>query len=1377
MKHIQSISLVIAVLACSILPLWGVDASYYSSLNNKNGDQLRAALTQLLYNHHIYYDKYDGDASGSENWDFPFDIDPNTGYVWDIYTKDCNMPANIGSGQSCCCSGLNREHLVCQSTFGGSGNKDKVPQYADRHALFMTDARTNQIRNDQPFGEVDKTSSKATNGNGSSCTNCTDHALGWKGPVKTFANLYESTELVYEPGDEYKGDIARAVLYMVVRYAEKTYCRLPDGAHYYNSTTGDGGAVASALTTENDYCVTAWKNAGNSTAETIGQLFSTSLSTNYGLSAYGKAILLKWHRQDPVSQKEIDRNNGVESVQGNRNPFVDYPCLVEYLWGNNAGQTFSTSTTAGSFQTGLFVVGASDGCSCSIDPMISQPFGTLDFGTTNADIPISEEVTVRGLYLNDNTQNLTLTITGQHKDHFSLSTNSIRKTDAEDGIAITITYAPTAVGTHTATLSISGCGVTAHNVTLTGTCDNRPTVTWSANGEPHHLAAVVSGERPSLPAAPDDCSGAGNRVFVGWTADGDYNSADTEPSDLFTKKAPVVTANTTFYAVYANTTISGGLSDYALFTGDVVEGNYIIYYSGKAMKAEVVSKRLTYTEVTLTNNIISDPNDSIIWHIEKSDNDWLIYNAKVNQYAAGNGTKNQIQLLEDGEDEKALWTITGNGTYDIVNNYNLGQSVNANLHNNGTSGFACYASTYGNVPVLYKSTLSVAYSDYSTHCSMDNYITVTFHKNDGTSATTTQTVQKNTTTALRSNTWTREHYSFHGWATTANGEKTHNDGANINTDSNLDLYAVWKEDTKYTVTWHVVGDFTSEQYYADETLTLPDNPTDCSETRVFMGWTATAGYNSQTTAPTYINASTTVTADAHYYAVFADKLTIGGTTTESATFSDRYSENTSIEATVVSIGENTSVTFTKGSSASQYYATGAAVRWYGGGTCVITSAAANITQIVITFAATDDGGNEITVDVGTYANGTWEGDAKTVTFTQGGTKGQRRIAGIAVTYGTTPVVSYSKYNTLCSSCVSASEPSPSFANDAVVLQTPQGTVTNPLDKDGSDGGVTYNSTNTAVATVNATTGEVSVTGAGTTTITAHLAATSCFVAAEVSYALTVHDFQATAATNVTSNGFTANWTTAGASSYSLNVTKDVAAVVSQATTFINKDFTVSLDGWTIHNVSGYESTWTHSSSYGAYANTYIKGSDNTYTRYAAESWLISPSIDLTNATSATLAMSNVFRYDDNVFLMISLDGGNNWTQLSPSNWTKSNSWAFVTSEVNLADYLGQTIQVGFKYVGTTEASAAWEIKTFSISGTANVATILHESLSGYPKEVTGTSAVITDLTPETTYHYTITPAGGNVSNEISITTAAAAACTATVTVRSLDDTKGTVGIE
>ena len=111
----------IVALVLSAQMSWAVNQAYYESLDNKSDAQLRQALTVLLYSKHTKFDKY--------NWDFPFDYD-SEGYVWDIYTRDCQMRSNIGTGSTCCCDGINREHVVCQSTFGQVASENKIPQYS-----------------------------------------------------------------------------------------------------------------------------------------------------------------------------------------------------------------------------------------------------------------------------------------------------------------------------------------------------------------------------------------------------------------------------------------------------------------------------------------------------------------------------------------------------------------------------------------------------------------------------------------------------------------------------------------------------------------------------------------------------------------------------------------------------------------------------------------------------------------------------------------------------------------------------------------------------------------------------------------------------------------------------------------------------------------------------------------------------------------------------------------------------------------------------------------------------------------------------------------------------------------------------------------------
>lgn len=118
---------------------------------------------------------------------------------------------------------------------------------------------------------------------------------------------------------------------------------------------------------------------------------------------------------------------------------------------------------------------------------------------------------------------------------------------------------------------------------------------------------------------------------------------------------------------------------------------------------------------------------------------------------------------------------------------------------------------------------------------------------------------------------------------------------------------------------------------------------------------------------------------------------------ETITFSEQGYQNQQTISEVT--GSGITITFNKGtnSNAPKYYTSGTAVRVYGGGYFTVTANGNNITKIIIVFGS-DDGSNTITTDVGTYSSGTWTGDAKSVTFTIGGTKGNRRIASISVFY-------------------------------------------------------------------------------------------------------------------------------------------------------------------------------------------------------------------------------------------------------------------------------------------------------------------------------------------------------------------------------------------
>lgn len=215
---------------------------------------------------------------------------------------------------------------------------------------------------------------------------------------------------------------------------------------------------------------------------------------------------------------------------------------------------------------------------------------------------------------------------------------------------------------------------------------------------------------------------------------------------------------------------------YVLYSGALTEGDYIIYYGGKAMNTTVASKRLSYSEVTPSGDIITTDNASIVWHIAPSATDgyWTIYNLDEEKYVASTGAANKAQLLADGTDDKALWTITGTSTYDVVNKYNSDNTVNAYLRNNGTYGFACYASGTGGALRLYKLTT----------------YTVSFNTNGGSAVAS---IEANVGVKISSpSAPTKLGFVFDGWYKEA-GLVNLWDFANDTVTTDVTLYAKWND--------------------------------------------------------------------------------------------------------------------------------------------------------------------------------------------------------------------------------------------------------------------------------------------------------------------------------------------------------------------------------------------------------------------------------------------------------------------------------------------------------------------------------------------------------------------------------------------------------
>jgi endonuclease I len=255
-----------------------IPPGYYASTTGLRGSALRRALHLLMRNHTVRSYAYALTAFATT------DVKPN-GKIWDMYS---DVPGGTppyeyavgqtgqGGGEG---FGYNREHTWPQSWFN-----EASPMVSDLHMLVPTDSYVNNARGNYPFGEV-STPSNYLSQNGSQV-----------GPSATAGY----SGVVFEPIEPYKGDLARAHLYVTARYLGQ-----------------DSG----------------WPGSPS----TVGSQFT----------AWAEAQYRAWHSADPVSWKERLRNGAVYVEQNNRNPFVDHPEFVEMIYDSNSVVSAGPAPRAG----------------------------------------------------------------------------------------------------------------------------------------------------------------------------------------------------------------------------------------------------------------------------------------------------------------------------------------------------------------------------------------------------------------------------------------------------------------------------------------------------------------------------------------------------------------------------------------------------------------------------------------------------------------------------------------------------------------------------------------------------------------------------------------------------------------------------------------------------------------------------------------------------------------------------------------------------------------------------------------------------------------------------------------------------------------------
>jgi len=358
--------------------LWAaIPEGYYDNADAKNTNNLRQALKTIISENFssISYDNLWTAYATT-------DINSSTGKIWDMYS-DCSFTldsAQCGTYQlECDC--YNREHTTPRSWFGGA----VAPMNTDLFNVYPTDGKVNGMRDSYPYGEVGSVSYTSYNGSKLG----TSDFIGYSGDV-------------FEPVDEYKGDLARTVMYMSIRYADNLMGWI---SSYSNTTDVD-----------------------------------VVFNSDNGLTPYAINLFLSWSRMDPVSAKETARNDAVYGIQANRNPFIDYPGLEEYIWGNKAGELFYVNEPP-PLNTPIITVAGK----------VINNGQTVSFGTVSAVNQKSYTVKTAGV-----TGDLSVVVSGEM---FAVSTGTILQSQAENGYVIIITFNPTNSGNHTGNVTISGGGL------------------------------------------------------------------------------------------------------------------------------------------------------------------------------------------------------------------------------------------------------------------------------------------------------------------------------------------------------------------------------------------------------------------------------------------------------------------------------------------------------------------------------------------------------------------------------------------------------------------------------------------------------------------------------------------------------------------------------------------------------------------------------------------------------------------------------------------------------------------------------------------------------------------------------------------------------
>ena len=530
---------------------------------------------------------------------------------------------------------------------------------------------------------------------------------------------------------------------------------------------------------------------------------------------------------------------------------------------------------------------------------------TLNVKITNADfgkIAINGKAE-RTLTLNGSrlTNTVSLAIEGEGAEHFKLSSNSVDPTDGNiTNAKITITYKPTAEGTHTATLKITSDDVAGQTITLTGQAAQEYTVHFYVNGEEDETLkkTVLSGNTlEELPTATS-CDLLNYPTFAGWASEAIDGTTDVKPTmlDLSTP----ITSDCKYYAVFAKGTTSSGSTTSAImkYTGGTTinmdDGN-----NATIVGLDETLFNITSTKTASGSYVGLNKNNDIRLYANKSD---------------GNGNILTISMLDGSSITKITLDIKQEANFVVKAN---GKPITGadNVYTIDYPSCSIQNTTTGATTQLHLNSVTI---EYTTSTTTYEYITscavvvptceITYDYADGEGECTNDIVKEGAEYTLCATDPTKAGHTFLNWKDQHGTEYAA--GATITSvTEDLTLTAQWQVNS-YEVTWMSLGDevlVNSANYN-----TQPTKPTTAPSytcgigSKEFVGWTTQEIDGIGVPANLYTDEFPVVTKAITYHAVFASKIEGGGSMSKAVSLTNGETVYLATESGIGVTGANTS---------------------------------------------------------------------------------------------------------------------------------------------------------------------------------------------------------------------------------------------------------------------------------------------------------------------------------------------------------------------------------------------------------------------------------------------------------------------------------------